>query len=507
MSLWRRTTGARGVSLRRRLIVRMLVLLTAGLIASGATTYVVLQALLVNRVATAVVATARAAATTIDALGSDSSPSDAITRERLTAALTPMMGNDEALLWESSGGSRLLIGAPRSLLVTGRASADVGMLITHLTHTVEEPGYVDAIGVASGHSIAGTSYQTTIQPTNTGRLVLAAPLSDVDHTLSLLLIIELLVGGGLLIVMTGLGALVIRRGLRPLATIARTAAAITDGDRSLRISLSRADSEVTRVATALNQMLTETEASFEANTASEKRLRQFVADASHELRTPLASVRSYAELLRTGAARTTQDRTLAVERIESESARMSELVEDLLLLARLDSGRPMRADEVDLATLVGDVVRDENVIDPRRERRLRVTGRTSVCGDAQRLRQVVTNLLGNIRAHTPPSTSVDVILSGPDEEPGQAKGKVRLTIADHGHGLTDEQAAHVFERFYRADKARTRHVDSGTGVGLGLSIVAAIVAAHDGTVHVTETPGGGATFTVHLPVAPARQQH
>jgi two-component system OmpR family sensor kinase len=311
--------------------------------------------------------------------------------------------------------------------------------------------------------------------------------------------------------LAGVGVLVVRRGLRPLETIVATAGAITRGDRGQRIPLASGDTEVGRVAAALNQMLDETESSFAAQQDSEDRLRQFIADASHELRTPLATVRSYAELLRTGAASSPEDQTLAVNRIESESARMSELVEDLLLLARLDMGRPLRSEPVELAALVRDAVEDENAVDPSRQRTLVITGDTWVSGDANRLRQVLVNLFTNARVHTPAGTPVEIALEGPfDGEVagtpvvgtpvvGHEDGVVRITVTDHGAGLSEEQAGRVFERFYRADTARTHRSGCGSGVGLGLSIVAAIVTAHQGTVHVDGGAGQGARFTVVLP--------
>ena len=251
-----------------------------------------------------------------------------------------------------------------------------------------------------------------------------------------------------------------------------------------------------RVAGALNRMLTENEAALAARGASEARLRQFVADASHELRTPLASVRGYTELLRTGDAATLADRTLALRRIEAEAIRMSGLVEDLLLLARLDQGRPLCRDPVDLAALATDAVTDLRAADPTRPVALHAGPQVIVAGDADRLRQVLANLLTNARQHTPPSTPVQVSVHslGPTAV---------LEVTDDGPGLTPSQAAQVFERFYRADPSRTRTSDGNLGAGLGLAIVAAITHGHGGHAAATSRPGTGANFRVELPAIPS----
>jgi two-component system OmpR family sensor kinase len=244
-------------------------------------------------------------------------------------------------------------------------------------------------------------------------------------------------------------------------------------------------------------MLSQIEQSFAVREASEERMRQFVADASHELRTPLAAVRGYAELYRQGAVTEPEDVAGTMRRIEDESIRMGGLVNDLLLLTRLDTRRPMERGPVDLMVLAADAVQDARALAPdRKVRLLGLSGDlepTTIEGDEDKLRQVVTNLVGNAVNHTPEGTSIEIAV-GRD-----AAGRARLEVRDHGEGVDPVKARRVFERFYRADPSRGR--GNGGGNGLGLAIVAAIVAAHDGQVGVAKTPGGGATFVVDLPTA------
>jgi two-component system OmpR family sensor kinase len=314
-------------------------------------------------------------------------------------------------------------------------------------------------------------------------LLIAAPLSSEDSTLHRLFLVELLVTLVVLAAIATLGLWIVRLGLRPLREIELTAAAITAGDLSHRVEHADPQTEVGRVGSALNSMLDRIE-------ASDRRLRRFIADASHELRTPLAAVRAYAELFGRGAATRPEDLERSMSGITREAERMSLLVDDLLLLARLDEGRPLERKPVDLRAVVQEAVDAARVVEPDRPVDLSVEPAT-VTGDEARLRQVLDNLLANARAHTPAGTQVSVELS-------RADGRAVLTVADHGPGLTEEQAARVFERFYRVDSSRAR---ASGGVGLGLSIVAAVVDAHGGTVEARPTTGGGATFAITLPLA------
>ncbi len=313
-------------------------------------------------------------------------------------------------------------------------------------------------------------------------LLIAAPLRSEDNTLHRLFLAELLVTLVVLAALAAAGLWIVRLGLRPLRRIEQTAAAITAGDLSSRVDHPDPQTEVGRVGSALNTMLDRIE-------ASDRRLRRFVADASHELRTPLAAVRAYAELFARGADTRPEDLQRSMSGITREAERMSLLVDDLLLLARLDEGRPLEQKPVDLGAVVWEAVDAARVVEPGRPFELSVEPAT-VTGDEARLRQVLDNLLANARAHTPAGTPVAVGLRRVD-------GRAELTVADHGPGLTEEQAARVFERFYRADSSRTR--ESG-GAGLGLSIVTAVTDAHGGRAETRPTPGGGATFVITLPL-------
>ncbi|ETK30795.1 HAMP domain-containing sensor histidine kinase [Microbispora sp. ATCC PTA-5024] len=331
-----------------------------------------------------------------------------------------------------------------------------------------------------------------------GSVVVAVDMASVREITTRLALIELL-GGGL--VMAGLavvGVVIVRRSLRPLAEIEATAEAIAQGHLGSRIPDRDPRTEVGRLARSLNGMLAQIEAAFAARAASEAaareseaRMRRFVADASHELRTPLTSIRGFAEFHRQVPD---ADTTRLMSRIESEAARMGLLVEDLLLLARLDQQRPLARQPVDLLALAADAVHDARTLRPDRDVSLTIEGDTAliVSGDEVRLRQVVGNLMSNATTHTPEGTPVTVRV-------GSEGDKAFLEVADKGPGLTAEQAARVFERFYRADPSRTR--PSG-GAGLGLAIVDSLVRAHGGTVSVRSEPGAGAAFRVVLPLSP-----
>ncbi|MDQ7907190.1 ATP-binding protein [Phytohabitans sp. ZYX-F-186] len=366
-------------------------------------------------------------------------------------------------------------------------------------------------------------------------VAVAQSLVDVDEAVTRLIWVDALVGGAVLILLATIGAAIVRSSLGPLNEIERTAAAIAGGDLTRRVpdpepGEEEPQTELGRLSRALNSMLAQIEAAFTARAdsetaaraaesaardaafaaqaseararRSEERMRQFVADASHELRTPLTTIRGFAELYRQGAAGSPEDIARLVRRIEDEASRMGLLVEDLLLLARLDRERPVELAPVELPVLAADAVQAARAMAPDREIHLEVApgaGQLVVLGDDARLRQVIGNLMTNALTHTPADASVTLRLLA-DRRGGQ--GEAVVEVADTGPGLTAEQAERVFERFYRADAARTRRVDGSTGSGLGLAIVAALVAAHNGTVEVDSTPDKGATFRVRLPLAP-----
>jgi signal transduction histidine kinase len=311
------------------------------------------------------------------------------------------------------------------------------------------------------------------------------------------------VGLIVLTVLGGAGYVLVRNSLRPLVEVEGTARAIAAGDLSQRVPVGDERTEVGRLSLALNGMLSRIESAFRAQQASEEaargsehRMRRFVADASHELRTPLTSIRGFAELYRQGAVRSEEDVRRLMERIEAEGGRMGLLVEDLLLLARMDQQRPLTFGPVDLAEVAGDVVHDATAVQPDRPISLHLDGSLAdvpvVIGDEGRLRQVIGNLVTNALTHTPPDARVTVTLSEAAGDPD----RVVLRVADEGPGMDPADAERAFERFYRADTSRTR---AAGGTGLGLAIVSSLVAAHGGSVELATAPGEGAVFTVRLP--------
>jgi two-component system, OmpR family, sensor kinase len=411
--------------------------------------------------------------------------------------------------------------------------------------------------------------QFTVQQTGgtvSGTIVVAYDVTSAYTTIGQLFGIDLLVSLVVICVLGLVVVAVIRRSLRPLIDIEQTAGAIADGDLSRRVPERDPRTEVGRLGRSLNVMLSHIESAFRARSSSEEaarrseeKMRQFVADASHELRTPLTAMRGFAEYYRqrggvavgdNGSGHLgSSDMDRIMRRVEQESARMGILVEDMLLLARLDQQRPLEAMPVDLLTLAADAVHDARVVAPDRSIQLTVGSGAAliIIGDEVRLRQVIGNLMTNALTHTPagtpidlliragsldeapepaqseptappappplpdvaaappaagPATAGDAVAASPEPQPRRAhRPAAVLEVADRGPGLTREQTEHVFERFYRADPARTVG-----GTGLGLAIVAALVAAHGGASWVRSTPGVGATFCIALPLAPEAAQ-
>lgn len=324
---------------------------------------------------------------------------------------------------------------------------------------------------------------------NGDRVIVAVPTTQVTSSLHRLVLIEA-GGAAVLLVLLSVGAgLVLRRGLAPLETMAATAGRITAGDLGQRVSPYRRHDEVGELAGAFNTMLDEIQTAFSERDATEARLRQFLADASHELRTPLTSIQGFAELARLGTDNPHVDTATIMRRVEEEAARMTGLVEDLLLLARLDQVRPGRRQPVDLAVLAADACSDAVANDPSRRVTLGAPEPVVVLGDEAHLRQAVGNLVSNCLRHTPPGTAIEV--------GARVDGAIAvLEVRDHGPGLDREALAHAFERFWQKEAGR-----SGPGVGLGLAIVAGVAAEHGGQARAANAQGGGAVFTLALPVA------
>ena len=330
-------------------------------------------------------------------------------------------------------------------------------------------------------------------PTGLGTVVVAQSFEDIDRTLLRLQGLFILIGFVMILFIALASRKVIKVGLRPLATVEATAVRIAEGDLTARLPDVKPNTEVGRLVSTLNMMLGRIEESFAARLDSESKLRRFVADASHELRTPITAIRGFAELHRQGAVTGEEKTKELIGRIENESKRMGSLVEDLLLLARLDQSREMKAEPVNLSKLVSDAVESARAAGPNHVVNfIKSDEEIYALGDNDRIHQVVANLLANARTHTPVGTKIDVSVS-------QSEDGVRIRIADDGPGLSEKDQARIFERFYRADASRVR--TEGEGTGLGLSIVDAVMRAHAGQVSVESELGKGATFTLFFPLS------
>ena len=481
------------LSLRARLILGVVLLAGAGLVTADVVTYTSLHSFLISRTDD-LLDTAHTSAES--ALHGPGGPGGSRPQSSSSSEHGPDIGQLKARV---PGLFVQVRRANGTIVATGAAPQFPGTKKSpppRLPKTIAITSHrgADRVTYFTAHATTGDGryrVRASIDPDSNGYiLIVATSLSSVDSTLHRLLFVELLVTLAVLGGVAVLGLWVIRVGLRPLTEIGATAATIAAGDLSQRVARDDDRTEVGRLGRALNAMLAQIESAFNAQEASERKLRRFVADASHELRTPLAAVRAYAELFSRGAARRPDDLERSMAGISRESERMSLLVEDLLLLARLDEGRPLARNPVELDEVVAESVETARMLEPERSIACRLD-RSTVIGDRDRLRQMVDNLLSNVRAHTDADAAVEVGLVRADDV-------VRLTVKDNGHGLTDEQAAHVFERFYRADPSRAR---TAGGAGLGLSIVAAVTDAHGGRATASAVPGGGAAFTIELPLA------
>jgi two-component system OmpR family sensor kinase len=463
-------------SLRGRLLIGVISLVVIGLLILDVATYTSLQRFLTGRVDDQLLGSHN---TAISALGGPSQGPG------------PQTGNglpEDTIVERVSPNGTLVLA--RRLQFAQSTSKALPVLPTTLPSANERnPAITTLAGTGGVAQYRVAIWQEDLFQGDT--VVLAIPMTDVASTLRQVLQVELFITIGVVAAMAILALLIIRISLRPLEKMGAVAQDIAAGDLSRRVEPANPKSEIGRLGLALNGMLSQIESAFAERTASNRRLRRFVADASHELRTPLTSIRGYSEMLRRGAAESPADAELARRRIEEESIRMTGLVDDMLVLARLDQGRPLEQEPVDLQAIASDAVADARVVAPQREIKLTSSGTVVVNGDDTRLRQVLANLVRNAIVHTPVQTPIDVTLSTEDSV-------AKLSVADHGPGLNVDEIDRIFEPFYRADPSRSR--DSG-GAGLGLSIVSAVVTAHGGHVKVHETEGGGATFEVELPLA------
>ncbi len=326
-----------------------------------------------------------------------------------------------------------------------------------------------------------------------GYLIIAVPLDGVRSTMRRLMLLQIGAAAAILIALGVLAWWVVRLGIRPIKDMTATATRIADGDLSVRVPESPPGTESGELSEALNRMLGTIGEAIDERAAGEERLRRFVADASHELRTPVTTIRGYAELYRQGGLGSGDQLDDAMRRTEQEAVRMGRLVEDMLVLAKLDQQRPLARDEVDVAAVLADAAADARTVDPDRPLAVDVpNAAATVVGDEDRIRQVVVNLVGNALVHTPTGTPVELRARRDD-------GTIVVEVADDGPGMPPEIVDKAIERFYRADPARAR--DQG-GSGLGLSIVDAVVRAHGGSIEIDSAPGRGTTVRFTLPAEP-----
>jgi two-component system OmpR family sensor kinase len=468
------------LSLRARLLLAVAAVALVGLVIADIATYTALRSFLVDRV-----------------------------DESLTAAHGPLIRSLFGPLDRTPGGDAgALASAAPGAYIELRAP-DGSALVSQSTRgefATSRPRLPDRVsGLGSNGNESSTFFTVDSAPGGNGEfrvraerladdsvLMVALPLNDVNSTLHRLLWTETLVTAAVLLGAVGLGLWLVRVGLRPLRNIESTAANIAGGELSLRVPQADERTEVGRLGIALNTMLGRIEDAFSKQQASEERLRRFVADASHELRTPVSAVGAYAELFERGAQQRPADLARVLRGIRVETARMQALIEDLLLLTRLDEGRPLERQPVELVGLAGEAVEAAQTIGGEWPVSIEADEPVEVTGDRMQLREILDNLLANVQTHTPPGTQTIVRVRREGDE-------AILEVADQGPGLNAEDAARVFERFYRADPSRAR--ERG-GTGLGLAVVAALIEAHGGRVELDTTPGTGATFRVRLPVEP-----
>jgi two-component system OmpR family sensor kinase len=465
-------------SLRNRLTVGVLVLSAFGFAGAGFGAQALLQDYLINQVDDQLLSVVGGVADRLDQAG--------IARD-----------DDD----ESARASTPLNRVPTSISVTvldpfGNLIGGIGgdFNSNQITDYVKGllPGQVAAFGSKPFTVEApGADFRvaTTVLPSSLGSVIVAQSLSDFDKTTHQITVVFLIIGGIVLLFIAFASRQVIKLSMKPLKKIEKTAEQIAAGDLSARLENFEPDTEVGRLSTSLNTMLSRIEESFAARAESENKLRRFVADASHELRTPLTSIRGFAELHRQAAVPEGEKTRELISRIEKESMRMGYLVEDLLMLARMDQSRELVMADVDLSHLVQEAVSSASAAGPDHPITSDIAGDIHTQGDADKIYQVVTNLLANARAHTPAGTAIHVATHS-------TKDGSYVTVADKGPGLTAEDQLHIFERFYRVDTSRQR--SSNDGSGLGLSIVDEVMKAHGGTVSVASEPGNGATFTLHF---------
>jgi two-component system OmpR family sensor kinase len=466
-------------SLRNRLTVGVLVLSAFGFAGAGFGAQALLQNYLIHQVDDQLLSVVGGVADRLDQAGIARDEDDA-QASRATTPLNRVPTSISVTVLDPFGN---LVGGIGGDLNSNQITDYVkGLLPGQVAAFGSKPFTVEAPG-------ADFRVATTVLPSSLGSVIVAQSLSDFDKTTHQISVVFLIIGGIVLLFIAFASRQVIKLSMKPLKKIEETAEQIAAGDLSARLENFEPDTEVGRLSTSLNIMLSRIEESFAARAESENKLRRFVADASHELRTPLTSIRGFAELHRQGAVPEGEKTKELISRIEKESMRMGSLVEDLLMLARMDQSRELVMADVDLSHLVQEAVSSASAAGPDHPITSDIAGDIHTQGDADKIYQVITNLLANARAHTPVGTAIDVATYS-------TKDGSYVTVADTGPGLTAEDQMHIFERFYRVDTSRQR--SSNDGSGLGLSIVDEVMKAHGGTVSVASEPGNGATFTLHF---------
>ena len=467
-------------SLRNRLTIGVLVLSAIGFVGAGVGAQALLRNYLIHQVDEQLLSVVGGTADRLDRAGIEDDHDNNTAKSRPVTPLNRVPTTISVTVLDPFGN---LIGGIGGDLNSNEITDYVkGLLPGQVAAFGSKPFTIQAPG-------ADFRVATTVLPSSLGSVIVAQSLSDFDKTTHRIGVVFLLIGGLVLLFIGFASRQVIKLSMKPLEKIEETAEKIAAGDLSARLDNFEPDTEVGRLSTSLNTMLSRIEESFAARAESENKLRRFVADASHELRTPLTSIRGFAELHRQGAVPDGEKTRELIGRIEKESMRMGYLVEDLLMLARMDQSRELEMTDVDLSNLVTEAVSSAQAAGPDHPVTMDIAHDVHTQGDADKIYQVVTNLLANARAHTPEGTKIHVATYSDDN------GSY-VTVADNGPGLSQEDQERIFERFYRVDTSRQRN--SREGSGLGLSIVDEVMKAHGGSVSVASEPGNGATFTLHF---------
>lgn len=467
-------------SLRNRLTIGVLVLSAIGFVGAGVGAQALLRNYLIHQVDEQLLSVVGGTADRLDRAGIEDDHDNNTAKSRPVTPLNRVPTTISVTVLDPFGN---LIGGIGGDLNSNEITDYVkGLLPGQVAAFGSKPFTIQAPG-------ADFRVATTVLPSSLGSVIVAQSLSDFDKTTHRIGVVFLLIGGLVLLFIGFASRQVIKLSMKPLEKIEETAEKIAAGDLSARLDNFEPDTEVGRLSTSLNTMLSRIEESFAVRAESEDKLRRFVADASHELRTPLTSIRGFAELHRQGAVPDGEKTRELIGRIEKESMRMGYLVEDLLMLARMDQSRELEMTDVDLSNLVTEAVSSAQAAGPDHPVTMDIAHDVHTQGDADKIYQVVTNLLANARAHTPEGTKIHVATYSDDN------GSY-VTVADNGPGLSQEDQERIFERFYRVDTSRQRN--SREGSGLGLSIVDEVMKAHGGSVSVASEPGNGATFTLHF---------